>query len=114
LPALPSFPTRRSSDLPGGALGHVAGAGNKGAFGQLRLRHPAHRISGTANLERSDGLEVLQLEIDLGGSIPDVEPQQRGANGHLGDDRLRSTDVLDTEPRRLHIGTVWPVPGSRA
>ena len=100
--------------VPGGALGHVAGAGNKDAFGQLRLRHPAHRIGGTPNLERSDGLKVLQLEIDLGGSIPDVEPHQRGADGRLGNDRLRSTDFLDTKPGRLHIGTVWPVPVSRA
>src|SRR2546423_1490184 len=100
--------------VPGGALCHVAGAGNEDALGQLRLRHPAHRIGGTANLERSDGLEVLQLEINLGGSIPDGEPHPPGADGRLGNEPLRSTDFLDTKPGRLHIGTVWPVPVSRA
>ena len=100
--------------VPGRALRHVAGAGDEDAFAQFRLRHRAHRVGSTPDLEGSDRLQVLQFEIDLGRRIPDVEPYQRGTNGGLGNHWLRAPDLLDAQPGRLHIFTVWPVPVSRA
>ena len=96
----------QAAGVPGGALRHVAGAGDEDALGQLGLRHRTHRIGGTADLEGADRLEILELEVDVGRRVPDVELDQRRPDGGLGDDRLGAADFLDTKPGRLHIVTI--------
>jgi len=59
---------------PRDALRHVARAGGDQALGPRVSRRQHDRVGRAADLKRVDGLEVLQLEVDLGRGVRDVQP----------------------------------------
>src|SRR5262249_31078347 len=64
------------ASFPGHALSHVARRGGKNPAAELLCRNVADCIGRSANLERPDGLQVLELEIYLGRRISSVELDQ--------------------------------------
>ncbi len=98
---------RRQPELsrhPGDALGHVARAGgDQPAAPCLRVR-AADRVARPADLERADGLQGLELEIDLGRRVVDGQAHERGAHDEVGDPLAGGLDV----GQRDHSATSTP------
>src|SRR4029453_18666814 len=62
------------------------------------------------DLEGADGLEVLQLEPDLGGRLVQAQPDERSTGRRAGDALARGLDVGGGNQK----GTSAPTPRSRA
>ena len=101
---------------PGDALGHVPRAGGDQALGPRAGRREHDRVGRAADLERVDGLQVLQLEVDLGRGVLDVQAHQRRADHRTGDPRPRGLDLRqldhDAAPSASSI-TMPPPPRGR-
>ena len=63
----------------GDALSGIAGADGPDAALPLRIAQHRDGVGGAAELEGVDGLQVLELEADVGEAIAELEPDQRRA-----------------------------------
>src|SRR5262249_17898306 len=95
---------------PGDPLGHVPPPGGGEALGPAAGRREQRGVGRAADLERADRLEVLQLEVDLGGGILDAQPQQRGPDRRARDPLARRLDRGKLD----HSSTSVPRPCARA
>ena len=64
---------------------HVAGAGRPYALLQGRGVGKPDGIDRAPELKRTTGLKILQLQINLGRAVIDVEAHQRRPNGNVRD-----------------------------
>src|SRR5439155_8634045 len=94
---------------PRDALTHVAGARRDDAAGEGRGVGRADRVRGAPDLEGADGLQALELEIDLAGGVDD-QADDRDAHGRARDAGARLLDRLERDQK----ATVVPAPVSRA
>jgi cysteine desulfurase family protein (TIGR01976 family) len=78
---------------PRDALGHVPRAGGDQPLGPGVGRREHDRVGRSADLERVDGLEVLQLEVDLRRGPFDVQRHQRRPDHRARDARPGRFDV---------------------
>jgi hypothetical protein len=62
--------------VPGDGLGHVAGARRPEAGRELVGVGKRERVSGAAQLERADRLQVLELQVDLRRPVV-LQPDER-------------------------------------
>src|SRR5205814_3986404 len=62
---------------PGDALTHVARTRGDDPVAELALRDLFDRVERSAQLERADRLQVLELEVDLCGSLGYLEADER-------------------------------------
>ena len=69
---------------PRDPLRHVAGAGGVDSVGEAFPRGLEHHIAGAADFERSNGLKILELQVDIGRSV-DIQPYEGSANGGSGE-----------------------------
>src|SRR5262249_58947005 len=84
--------------------------GGDQALGPIAGRREQHGVGRTADLERADRLEVLELEVDLGGGILDTQPHQRGPDRGARDPLARRLDRGQLD----HSPTSVPRPCARA
>ena len=84
-------------------LGHVPGACGVHTLGKhLGARQP-HGIRRAADLEGSDRLEVLELQVDLGRCVLDVQTQKRCPQRQVRDSRPGRADLADRDLlKRFH------------
>jgi hypothetical protein len=61
---------------------------------RLRAR-ASNRVRRTADLERADRLQVLELEVDLGRRFRDVEANERSAQGRACKQLARAFDLFE-------------------
>ena len=94
---------------PGDALRHVSGARGDEPVRERVGRRVQDGVRGSAELERGDGLEVLELEPDLGGSV-DAQPDERRAEDRAGDSLAGCLDLRERDQK----GTSTPTPRSCA
>src|SRR5205814_3717479 len=71
--------------VPRDALSHVAGARGPHPIRELLGGGDGHAIARTTDLERADGLQALELEVDVRRRGVDVEPHERRAERRAGD-----------------------------
>jgi hypothetical protein len=72
------------SRVPRDALRHVPRARRPHTVSELRARREGHPVAGAADLERSDRLQALELEPDLGRRVR-AQAHERRADRGTGD-----------------------------
>jgi len=77
---------------------------------ELGRRGELQRVRGAAQLEGADRLQVLELEIDLGGRVLDLEPDERCADNGSRDALPSGFDLGE----RDQSSTSLPMPCSTA
>jgi hypothetical protein len=90
----------------GHTLGSVAGADGPHAAAALVFGEKADGVPGSANFEGADGLQVLQLEINVGGAVV-VEADERGADGGLVDVPAGLVDEMGRNVSLGGLGGEW-------
>jgi hypothetical protein len=95
---------------PGDALRHVAGARGPDALLELLGRGEQERVPRSAQLEGADRLEVLELEVDLGRPVGELESNERRADDRAGEAIACGFDVGQPD----HSSTSTPAPSSSA
>jgi hypothetical protein len=81
--------------MPGDALCHIAGARRPNSPGQSLLIGQENGIARATQLERTDGLQVFQLEKNLRRRVVDVEAEQWGTKDHVSYSRLCGANLLE-------------------
>ncbi len=71
--------------LPSNSLRHVSRGSCQQTALELVVGQVGNRIRRAPNLERTNRLEILQLQVDVRRGIETVQPNQRGANGRTDD-----------------------------
>jgi hypothetical protein len=77
---------------PRNALGHVPCTGGPYAFSESRLIGDRHRIGSPSKFESTDGLQVLELEVDLDRTSVDIQPNEGRPNDEAVESIARSLD----------------------
>ena len=65
-----------------------------------------NRIGGAANFERTDGLKVLQLQVDFRRQVKTIEPDQWRAQGSPGDLPASVFDSRDGNRHSLYNSNI--------
>ena len=104
----PCRPSSRATQATPWAM--LPGAGGEQPPGAQLRRRRADRVAGAADLERVDGLERLELEVDLGGRAVEVQADERRAHREVGHPLAGGADLVQGD----HSSTSVPRPCRRA
>ena len=92
---------------PGESLSHVARADRPDPVRQVLRGKLGHRVVRAPDLERADGLEVFELEIDLGRQVVGAQPDQRRADDRSGNPVPGRLDLLQRDRvMRFHVASL--------
>ena len=95
----------------GDALPGIAGADGPDAPLPLGVRQQCHGVGGAAELEGVDGLEILELEADVGKARPELEPHAGACAGWCPAMRVRAARISSRVMGRMAVmgrGVVEP------